>query len=202
MSRATWKFDDETYEFIKGEVTFILERYTIKCIPVSGFEIASKMGIPIIPYSSLQPKVRETLEEVDPDGFVAASGVDERIYYNDVGRSYERQNMTILHELGHIVLGHRGVNVHREEDEADFFAKYAIAPPVLVDRIKAQYPDDIYQVFDISREASVYAFDYYMAWKNHHESSNEYTSYEIKQLDLLNKQLGMKEQDYEKKRIV
>ena len=40
-----WKLTDEEYEFIKGEVIHIFVKYNIKCIPVSGFEIATKMVI-------------------------------------------------------------------------------------------------------------------------------------------------------------
>ena len=42
-----WKLTDEEYEFIKGEVIHLFEHYKIKCIPVCGFEIATKMSIPI-----------------------------------------------------------------------------------------------------------------------------------------------------------
>ena len=44
------------YEFIKGEVIHLFEHYKIKCIPVSGFEIAIKMGIKLVPYSTLSGK--------------------------------------------------------------------------------------------------------------------------------------------------
>ena len=139
------------------------------------------MGISVVPYSGLSSSNRDLAESVDPDGFVAGLGVDEKIYYNDIGRSYERQNMTILHELGHIVLDHHGLEKdrQREEDEADFFAKYAIAPPILIDRINAQSRDDIYNNFDITYEAAGYAFDYYLSWKRHHEKVRRYTCYEI-----------------------
>ena len=53
MSKSYWKLTDVEYEFIKGEVIHIFEKYNIKCIPVSGFEIASKMKITLIAYSSL-----------------------------------------------------------------------------------------------------------------------------------------------------
>ena len=72
----------------------------------------------------------------------------EYSFYNDIDRCYERQNWTILHEIGHIVLDHTGHSEH-EEDEANFFAKYAIAPPVLVHKIGAECPQDIYEIFDI-----------------------------------------------------
>ena len=39
------RLDDDRYEEIKKEVIFLFEQYDIKCIPISGFEIASNMGI-------------------------------------------------------------------------------------------------------------------------------------------------------------
>ena len=94
--------------------------------------------------------------------------------------------MTILHEIGHCVLDHTGHSEH-EEDEANFFAKYAIAPPVLVDKIGAECPEDIYNVFDISYEAAVYAYDYYLSWKRRHNRIGKYTDYEEKLLALYKK---------------
>ena len=148
MSRSYWKLTDEEYEFIKGEVIHIFEKYNIKCIPVSGFEIASKMKITLIAYSSLSRKKLKTAMEVSEDGFFIEKDGREYIFYNDIDICYERQNWTILHEIGHIVLDHTGHSEH-EEDEANFFAKYAIAPPVLVHKIGAESPQDIYEIFDI-----------------------------------------------------
>ena len=69
MSKPYWKLTDEEYEFIKGEVCHIFEKYRIKCIPVSGFEIASKMGITLIAYSGLSEKKLKKALEVSKDGF-------------------------------------------------------------------------------------------------------------------------------------
>ena len=71
--------------------------------------------------------------------------------------------------------------------EANFFAKYAIAPPVLVHKIGAECPQDIYEVFDISFEAAVYAYEYYCAWKARYERINRLTVYEKKLLALYKK---------------
>lgn len=97
--------------------------------------------------------------------------------------SYERQNWTILHEIGHIVLDHRGHSEH-EEDEADFFAKYSIAPPVLVYKIGAESQYDIYTAFDISMEAAQYAFDYYRCWRSRFRRLGHLTAYEEEMVSL------------------
>ena len=186
MSKSYWKLTNEEYEYIKGEVIHIFEKYHIKCIPVSGFEIASKMKITLIAYSGLsKKKLNKALEASEDGSFIEKDG-KEYIFYNDIDRCYERQNWTILHELGHIVLDHVGHSEH-EEDEANFFAKYAIAPPLLVHKIGAKNPQDIYKVFDISFEAAIYAYDYYCLWNARYERTKRLTLYEEKLLALYKK---------------
>lgn len=186
MSKNYWKLTDEEYEFIKGEVINIFEKYNIKCIPVSGFEIASKMKITLIAYSGLSKRKLKKAMEVSEDGFFIEKDGREYIFYNDIDRCYERQNWTILHEIGHIVLDHTGHSDH-EEDEANFFAKYAIAPPVLVHKIGAECPQDIYEVFDISFEAAVYAYRYYLSWQSRLEQVKRLADYEVRLLALFKK---------------
>lgn len=177
MNKEVWKLSDEKYEFIKGEVVHIFEMYEIRCIPVSGFEIAIKMGITLIPYSSFSRRKLKAARTISEDGFFCENGGKEMIFYNDMDYKYDRQNFTILHEIGHIVLDHTGRGEH-EEDEANFFAKYAIAPPILVDKINPRSWLDIYDRFDISETAAAYAYRYYLKWKGHHKLQKTYTDYE------------------------
>ncbi len=180
---SKWKLTNDEYEFIKGEVIHVFEKYEIKCIPVNGFEIAIKMGVKLITYSSLPEKKLKAAMLQSSEGFYVEHDGKEYIYYNDVGRSYERQNMTILHEVGHCILDHTGEGEH-EEDEANFFAKYAIAPPVLVEKIGAKSAEDIYREFDITYEAAGYAYDYYLSWRRRHNRIGVYTEQEEKLLAL------------------
>lgn len=178
------KLSDEQYEFIKGEVVALFERYDIRNIPINGFELASKMGIKLIPYSSLSKAKLKAAIRISPDGFYMESlSGEDLIYYNDTFStdSYERINMTILHEIGHCVLDHQGKS-EIEELEARFFAKYAVAPPPLVHRIKPKQPEEIAKAFNISREAACYAFEYYKKWLTY--GGKEYTEYEIRILEL------------------
>lgn len=186
MSKCTWKLKSDEYEFIKGEVIHIFETFNIKCMPVSGFEIASKMKITLIAYSALTKRKYEKAMEVSEDGFFIEKDGREYIFYNDIDRYYKRQNWTILHEIGHIVLDHSGHDEH-EEDEANFFAKYAIAPPVLVHKIGAKCPQDIYEAFDISNEAATYVYAYYCTWRDRYIRINRLTIYEEKLLELYKK---------------
>ncbi len=179
------RLTDERYEEIKEEVTDLFIRYNVRCIPISGFELAMKMGIILIPYSSLSPVQQKTVIELCPDGFYTEPGDgSERIYYNDI-IGYERSNMTILHEIGHAVLGHHNDMDHDEaEAEAKFFAKYAAAPPPLIHQICPNYPEDIEAVFMISLEAAYYAFGYYHKWLQKHLQTGLYLEYEHRLLRL------------------
>ena len=176
------RLNDDQYEFIKGEVTALFEQYDIKCIPISGFELAAKMGIKLISYSSLSHRKQKQAMRTSPDGFfLEANDGTEIIYYNDK-KDYRRINMTILHEIAHCVLDHQeGTEI--EEAEAKFFAKYALAPPPLVHRICPITPEEIELVFDLSHEASIYAFNYYRKWLRR-RSYSFCSDYELRLLNL------------------
>ena len=175
------KLTDEQYEFIKGEVVALFERYDVRCVPISGFELAYKMGIRLIPYSSLSKKKYEAAMKVSSDGFYVedVEGRD-KIFYND-SVVYERANMTILHEIGHCVLDHKGES-DEEEAEAKFFAKYAAAPPPLVHHLQSPNPDNVAEIFSITYTAAVYACNYYRKWLAYGETF--YKDYEIRLLAL------------------
>ena len=82
-----WKLRNEEYEFIKGEVIHLFVKYKIKCIPVSGFEIAIKMGIKLIPYSELSEEKLQAAMKESKDGFYIEEAGVEIIYYNDIDKN-------------------------------------------------------------------------------------------------------------------
>ena len=179
------RLSDETYEFIKGEVVALFERYDVRCIPINGFELAIKIGIKLIPYSALSEQKLAVVMRASPDGlYVETMSGQDIIYYNDNDISYKRINMTILHEIGHCVLDHTGFPAKKEEEEAEacFFAKYASAPPPLVHQESPSCPEELADIFDISFTAACYAFDYYHKWLIYGES--DYTEYELRLLSL------------------
>lgn len=176
---------DETYEYIKSEVCYLFERYDIRCVPISGFEIAIKMGIILVSYNKLSPRQLLQAQKISFDGFYIEPGNGkEYIFYNDrIG--YERSNMTILHEIGHCVLGHTDdMDSEVVEAEACFFAKYCAAPPPLVHTINPKTPEEIADKFYISYEAACFAFRYYHNWLRFHHAYGRFTEYEKKLLHL------------------
>ena len=158
---------DDDYERIKSVVADLYRHYSVTTIPVDVFSLARKMGIAIRAYSSYPDLFRLVLRgEAPEDGFKATildgSHSVTVIFYNDT-MSRQRVRFTILHEIGHIALGHKQSS-ELAEAEANFFAKYAIAPPVLVNYIRPTDYVDVAEAFDISQECAYYSMGYYTKW--------------------------------------
>lgn len=171
----------ERYEKIKRIIVNMFVKYGVSCVPVNGFELATKTGIKIIPYSAIVESKRYLLIKKSEDGFCVEKEIDEwYIYYNDE-KNYGRINNTIMHEIGHIVLDH-SEDSELADKEVKFFAKYALAPPVLIHKFKLKNAVSIADVFEISYEAACYAYSYYMKWLQYGEI--DYTDYEITMLEL------------------
>ena len=154
-------------------------KYRVSCVPINGFEIAHKMGVKVISYSAYPPSTRCLLIKKSEDGFsVERTNGQWSILYNDE-KDYGRINHTIMHEIGHIVLDHTE-DSELAEKEVKFFAKYALAPHVLIHRLKLDNPESISRIFEISYEAACYAYDYYNKWIRFGDS--DYTDYECQLL--------------------
>ena len=172
----------DQYEQIKQTVIDTYQEYDIRCVPISAFELAIKMGIKLVAYSSLSKEKKEAAKRISKDGYsVDAKMSGWQIYYNDEDNNYERINRTIMHEIGHYSLGH--IKDGKEEEmEANFFAKYALAPPPLVHKLPNVTVKAIKVEFDISWKSAYYAHKYYESWC--HSLINGYTDYEFKLLGL------------------
>ena len=174
----------ERLEEIKERVVSMYERFDINCVPISSFELATKMGIKVIPYSAYNERVQAIMLKESEDGYNVERVEGEfYIFYNDK-KNYGRINNTIMHEIGHIVLEH-SQDSEIAEKEVKFFAKYALAPPVLIHKLERKDPYTISDTFDISFEAACYALSYYNKWLAY--GGKTYTSYEIKILNLFEK---------------
>ena len=169
------------YEEIKQIVVDLFVRHGVSCVPVNGFELATKMGVTVVPYSATPESKRWLLFKKSEDGFCVEKNCGEWfIYYNDQ-KDYGRINNTIFHEIGHIVLDH-SEDSELAEKEVKFFAKYALVPPVLVHKLRLNNPQDIADIFEVSYEAACYAYSYYRKWLQY--GASDYTSYEITLLNL------------------
>lgn len=177
------RLDNEQYEEIKKIIIDTFIYYKIQCIPISSFELATKMGLKVIPYSSLGKKEKIAAMKISRDGFsLEMRNRKWLIYYNDECSTYGRINYTIMHEIGHYALGHLKEG-DLEETEANFFAKYALAPPPLVHEfVSIKNPNTIQNAFEISQQEALFAYKYYKKWLNF--GFEDYTDYELRLLEL------------------
>ena len=175
---------NEQYEEIKQTVIETFAAYDIKSIPISAFEMAVKMGISVVPYSSLNSKRRKSAMAFSTDGYSIETGSTWTIFYNDSCANYGRINHTIMHEIGHFAMGHTDDGDEEEKEaEAKFFAKYALAPPPLIhNMVWPINTETIMLTFDISYQAAEIAYKYYQNWLKY--GGQYYTDYEEKMLEL------------------
>ncbi len=149
------------YEVIKETTAHALQLGGIYELPICPHALAASLGIKLIPYSSLSPAKQKVCIEASSDGFVLI----DTIYYNE-SRYEKRIRFTIMHEIGHIMLNHN-TSTSEIEREANFFARFILAPPVLIyahDRTCDIDKKTISEIFNISDEAAGYAYDYYLKW--------------------------------------
>ncbi len=178
------RLSDETYEYIKQAVADMFVDYDIKGTPISSFEVVIKIGLTVIPYSALSRKAKRKAMRYSKDGYsIEMNDGEWIIYYNDLDKDYSRINQTIMHEVGHYILGHIAEG-EEEEAEAKFFAKYALASPVLIHNMKEEKTvENIMDNFAIGFQAANYALNYYR--KRINFGSAYYTNYELQILQQL-----------------
>ena len=83
-----------------------------------------------------------------------------------------------MHEIGHYVLKHYEIS-DLAEAEANFFAKFLLAPPILVHLIKPFDYIDVARAFEVSHEFAYNAFSYYQKWVNNKRKNKKLEPYEM-----------------------
>jgi Zn-dependent peptidase ImmA (M78 family) len=173
------------YNEIEQTVLKLFMNIIIKGFPLDCFEICKQLNITLIPYSKLSDKQITAVNKVSNDGFSVLYEMSEGeykqcIYYND-RMPMRRIRFTIMHELGHIYLGH---TEHSDlaESEANYFAKYALAPPPLVYQLHIEDYLELSEVFDISKECAFYSMRAYLNWLKY--GTQELLNHEITLISL------------------
>ena len=118
--------------------------------------------------------------KLSEDGFKITDKGKHIMYYNDMVR-VQRIRFTIAHEIAHIVLGHTEES-RLAESEANFFAKYILAFPVLIHHMGLDDAEDISCIFDVSQTFAEYALSY--ANKRKQYGPETHTVYEDIILDI------------------
>jgi Zn-dependent peptidase ImmA (M78 family) len=162
------------YRNVHTAVRDFLETENIYRFPFDPFEIIKLNGWNLISYSELAEMNNLTLEEVitgfqSKDGYVTFSPIDGySIAYNNQIGTKRRIRFTLMHEIGHIYMKHlidfdqtllrRSTLNHLEynilEEEANVFARNALAPALVVKNLEYSDIKDIKEVFNISNKAA------------------------------------------------
>lgn len=174
------RLHSDRYDEIQKSVVKMYMKYNISRIPVDCFLICKKKNILLRKYSSLSSKGLSKSMKISQDGYcILVEEVDGReqwyIFYNDT-KPKKRVRFTIMHEIAHIELNH---TEHSDlaEAEANFFAKYALAPPPLINHIHPDDYLDLSRCFDISKELAFYSMQFYNKWLKF--GASQYLDYEI-----------------------
>jgi len=154
-------------------LNFMFEETGTDTSPVDCFEIARKLYYILRPYPQLEfsayleaiSESNEGYSKVEQDPITGMCYYV--IYYNDQDHGIRNIRWMVFHEISHIYLGHHDNppgNEQMEEDGSDFFAKYAMCPPPLLNGTKCTCALDVYNKFDASDGFSGYASNYFQRW--------------------------------------
>lgn len=134
-------------------------------LPVNLNTICRHLGVRAMSYMRGQKLIKAMGEERrmrKNDGFLVRPAVGPPIIFYNSACSIGRQRFTIAHELGHLMLGHRGDLLNREpsprdnpiEREANIFAARLLAPSCVLWGVDTCCPSTISQLCNISYQAA------------------------------------------------
>lgn len=171
------RLNNNRYEEIKKIVVATLEKFGMSEISIDCFELAHRMGIIVIPFSELTQDQLNNIGFCEGEAIMFCLDKDTYIFYNDIDNNISRQRFSIFHEIGHYVLGHKGES-DLAKSEADFFARYVIAPIPLLWKLKCLDVVDIKNTFNTSYECAAIIKTNYDNWIKY--GGNELKTFEEK----------------------
>ena len=146
-------------EKIINTVSAIYRNLDITEFPIDCKAIIISLGYKLIPYSALSYSKQRACIRISSDAFTAGSN----IYYNDT-EPPRRIRFTLMHELGHAVLGHKSGSPE-EEHEADTFASWMLCPRVDLCLCEHLTTSELSNRYDISLTAAGHVLREYPIWQ-------------------------------------
>lgn len=156
------KLNSKRYEEIVEIVNDLIFSENID-YPIDCIGLIKRFNIELKKYSSFNfDDVEFFIQNISSDGFSILTEDKYIIYYND--QSYEeRIRWTLMHEFGHYYLKHSEQS-DLAEAEANYFAKYILAPPFLVHYYGIKNNFELAEKFKLSYEASNNSWNFYCNW--------------------------------------
>ena len=170
------------YKEIESKVVDLYLEQDIRKIPLDPFEILKQRGYVLLPFSKFNsfnyPDVMD--DNNDAFSFYSPELKTYIIVYND-NKPLQRIRFTLMHELGHIDLGHKGES-ELARKMADYYAGYALAPSPLIGFFASDEIFDIISTFWVSLECAEVCSLRYKNWKQF--GGRHYKDYELQLLNL------------------
>ena len=141
----------------------VFRKCDIHSFPIDCGDLLKHYGYRLFSYKELRdrsPELYSLSLGYSEDAFRA--GASKIVAYNP-DRPHGRIRFSLMHELGHHVLGHTGVS-DQNEKEANAFASHILAPRMAIHYSRCKNANDVARLFDMSFEAADNAFIDYRRW--------------------------------------
>ena len=151
-----------THEEIEWKILEVFQKCNVRSFPINLFDIIEQHGYECIEYTEQSEVKQEACQQISDDAF----RLNNKVYYNDQAM-FCRRRFSLAHEIGHIVLGHRTPYTNVKEREANYFASRLLAPRIAIYYAECKNANDVSKIFQMTYEASSYAFDDYRRWRRY-----------------------------------
>ncbi|MDO4301827.1 MAG: ImmA/IrrE family metallo-endopeptidase [Clostridia bacterium] len=151
----------QNYKNARDKAWETLVECGISQLPVNLAYIANYYNISVIKYSQSNNKT------LTGDGFSTMTNGQLIIYYNDFVYPITRQRFTIVHELGHCLLGHVKENIKTfrynsetdkyndvKEIQANVFARDILMPATVLHSLSVNSAEDISKICNVSKQSA------------------------------------------------
>lgn len=154
-------------EKIIDMVAMVYREFDITDVPIDCEAVIISLGYKLIPYSALSSSKQRACIRISSDAFISGSA----IFYNDC-EIPKRIRFSLMHELGHALLGHKAGSPE-EEHEADTFASWMLVPRVGLCLCDQLTTSTLSERYDVSLAAAGYVLRDYPDWL-HRASDDPY----------------------------
>lgn len=151
------------YNKIVAATIEVFQECDVYSFPIDCGELLKHYGYRLFSYKELRdrnPELYRLSLEYSEDAFRA--GTSKIVAYNS-DRPHGRIRFSLMHELGHHILGHTGLS-EQNEKEANTFASHILAPRMAIHYSRCKNANDVARLFDMSFEAADNAFIDYRRW--------------------------------------